>query len=178
MNYKEAFVKDIRPQVQKAGDIKNVMAVPKLEKIVINVGIGTYTKQHKKFDDVVANISQITGQKPIVQNARKAISNFKLRIGMPVGVKVTLRGKNMYNFMHKLVNIVFPRIRDFRGFSPRAFDGQGNYSVGLNDFTIFPEINPDDTVHNHGLEINIVTTAKNDEEGKLLLDAFNFPFKK
>lgn len=177
MNYKETFTKELQPALQKDLDIKNVMATPKLVKIVINVGIGTYTKQHKDFSNVVENVSNITGQKPVIRKSRMAISNFKLRQDMPVGVMTTLRGKRMYDFMHKLVHVIFPRIRDFRGFSTKSFDGHGNYSVGITDFTIFPEINLDDIVHDHGLQISIITSAKNDQEGEMLLKSFGFPFK-
>lgn len=177
MNYKEKFNKEIRPTLQKELNIKNIMATPALEKIVINIGIGTYIRNHKDFDDVIKNISIITGQKPVVRKSRMAISNFKLRLNVPVGLKTTLRGKRMYNFMHKLVNVIFPRIRDFRGLSLKSLDGLGNYSIGIQDFTIFPEINLDDVVHNHGLQISIITTAKNNQDGEKLLRTFGFPFK-
>lgn len=178
MNLKDNYVKELRPKIQKDLGITNVMATPKLEKITVNVGIGTYIKKNKDYDDVIKHISLITGQKPVVTKSKKAISNFKLRIGMPVGVIATIRGKKMYDFMERLVNVVFPRIRDFRGFSTRAFDGSGNYSIGLRDFTIFPEINLDDVVHEHGLQITIITSAKTNEEGEALLQSFGFPFIK
>lgn len=177
MNHKETFNKVTRPKLQKELNIKNIMATPTLEKIVVNVGIGTYTRNHKDFNDVINNISLITGQKPVVRKSRKAISNFKLRLDVPVGLKITLRGKRMYDFMHKLVDVIFPRIRDFRGFSLKSFDGAGNYSIGITDFTIFPEINLDDIVHDHGLQISIITTAKNNHDGEQLLRTFGFPFK-
>lgn len=178
MSYRKQYTKEKLPELQKELGITNVMAVPKLSKIVVNVGTGTYNKKHKKDDAVRENIAVITGQKPVVSNARLSISNFKLREGMPVGVKVTLRGEQMYDFMYKLINVVFPRIRDFRGFNRKAFDGRGNYSIGLRDFTIFPEINVDDAVEIHGLQICVTTTANTNEEGEKLLESFGFPFIK
>jgi large subunit ribosomal protein L5 len=178
MSYRQQYFKDTLPTLQKDLDIKNVMAVPKITKIVVNVGTGTYNKQHKKDDDVREHIALITGQKPVAVNARLSISNFKLREGMPVGVKVTLRGDRMYDFIYKLVHVVFPRIRDFRGFSRKAFDGRGNYSIGIRDFTIFPEINVDDAVNIHGLQICVCTTASDNAEGEKLLESFRFPFVK
>ena len=178
-NLKQEFQKKILPELKETLGYKNPMAVPKLEKITVNVGIGTHlTSGGKDYSDVVKNISELTGQKPIVTKAKKAISNFKTREGMPVGVKTTLRGERMYDFVNKLVNIVFPRVRDFRGISRKAFDGRGNYTVGIKEHTVFPEINPDDIVKIHGLEVSISTSAKNNEEGYRLLKALGFPFKK
>ncbi len=178
MSYYETFTKEVVPAVQKDLGIKNRMAVPKILKVTLNVGIGSLTKNTKDFSDVIDNIAKISGQKPVVTNAKLAISNFKLRQGMPNGITVTLRGKEMYEFVYKLVNVVFPRVRDFRGLSPRAFDGKGNYSVGFKEALVFPEINPDDVLNIHGLQVTLNTTAKNDEEGMSLLKQIGFPFKK
>jgi len=132
----------------------------------------------KDYESVVKNIERITGQRPVVNKSRMAISNFKLKEGTPNGVSVTLRGARMYDFLKKLVNVVFPRIRDFRGMPQKAFDGRGNYSVGITEHTVFPEIDPEDVSKIHGLQVTIITTAKNDDEGRALLKAMNFPFKK
>jgi large subunit ribosomal protein L5 len=177
LNLIEEFQKNILPNLQKKLGIKNKMAVPRLKKVSINVGIGKYLEGSKDYSQVVKNIQEITGQKPVVTKAKKAISNFKVREGMPVGIMVTLRGRRMYDFINKLVNIVFPRVRDFRGISKKSFDGKGNYSVGLKEYTVFPEINPDDIVKMHGLEISIATTGKNNEEAYTLLKEIGFPFK-
>lgn len=178
MSYYEQFKKEVVPALQKELGIKNPMAVPRLSKIKLNVGIGTLTKNTKDYSDVISNISMISGQKPVVTKAKIAISNFKLRQGMPTGITVTLRGKNMYEFIYRLVNIVCPRVRDFRGLNPKSFDGMGNYSIGFKEAIVFPEINPDDVMNVHGIEITIATTAKNDDEGRALLTRMGFPFKK
>ncbi len=176
---KEIYNQEIRPSLIKELSIKNPHQVPRIEKININVGIGTYMSNTKDFNPVIENIAAITGQKPLMVRSKKAISNFnKLREGDPNGVKVTLRKEKMYDFLAKLVHIVLPRVRDFRGLSPKSFDGQGNYSIGLKEQTLFPEIQIDDVVKSHGIQITIVTSATNDKEAKLLLDKFNFPFKK
>lgn len=176
---KERYIKEIAPQLMKDLGLKNINAVPRLEKVTVNAGLGNfYTSGTKDFSEFVDNFKSITGQKPVVTKARKAISNFKIREQMPNGVTVTLRGKRMYDFIDKLVNIVFPRTRDFRGISPKAFDRKGNYAVGIKEHMVFPEINPDDIVKIHGLQVCINTTAKNDEEGFALLKALGFPFKK
>ncbi len=178
MSYYDTFNKEVIPALQKELGIKNRMAVPKISKIKLNVGIGTLTKNTKDYSDVVTNVAKIAGQQPVVTKAKMAISNFKLRAGMPTGITVTLRGKNMYEFIYRLVNIVFPRVRDFRGLNPKSFDGQGNYSIGFKEALVFPEINPDDVLNIHGIQVTISTTAKNDEEGRALLDQIGFPFKK
>jgi len=179
MKLKERYRKEIVPILQKELGIKNVNAVPKITKVVVNAGLGSaYTSGIKDFTDFVDNFKAITGQSPIIRKSRKAISNFKLREGLPNGVMVTLRGEKMFDFLDKLVNIVFPRIRDFRGISRKAFDGKGNYSVGIREHTVFPEINPDDLSKIHGLQICINTTAGNDQDAIALLTAFGFPFKK
>lgn len=172
------YKKEIAPALQKQLNIKNAMAVPKMTKVTINTGIGTYIKQHKDPQPVLDNLATLTGQKANINKAKIAVSNFKTRIGNPVGASVTLRGKAMYDFINKLVNVVFPRVRDFRGISPKAFDGRGNYNVGFKEHTVFPEINPDDVTKTHGIQISITTTATNDDEGRALLTAFGFPFKK
>ncbi len=178
LDLKTQFKKEIAPKLQKDLGLKNANAVPKLKSITINVGIGSIiTRQGKDYDYIVDNVAKIAGQKPVVTKARKSISNFKTREGVPVGVMVTLRGRRMYDFFSKLINITLPRVRDFRGLSQRAFDGNGNYSIGFKEHIMFPEINPDDVLHLHGVQVTISTTAKNDEQGLALLKAFNFPFK-
>lgn len=172
------FKKTIAPALQKELGLKNANAVPKLKRITINVGIGSIiTRQGKDFDYIVDNVTKIAGQKPVVTKARKSISNFKTREGVPVGIMVTLRGRRMYDFFSKLINITLPRVRDFRGLPQRAFDGHGNYSMGFKEHIMFPEINPDDVLHLHGIQVTISTTAKDDAQGLALLKAFNFPFK-
>lgn len=178
MSLKERYKKEILKALQKELSIKNPMRVPKLKKIGINVGIGSLMQRQKDYSLVVENITKITGQKPVVVSSRVAISNFKLRKGMPVGVKVTLRKDKMYEFLDKFVNVVCPRIRDFRGVAKKGFDGKGNFSMGLKDCTVFPEISMDDLNKIHGLQISIETTAQDDKEGEALLSAFGFPFKK
>lgn len=178
VDLKTRFNKEIAPELKKTLNLKNVMAVPKIAKVTINVGLGTYLKTHNKdYSSVVENLTKITGQKPVLTKAKQAISNFKTRKGEIVGIKVTLRGKRMYDFLNKLINITFPRVRDFRGISPKAFDGKGNYAVGFKEHMVFPEISPDDVMKIHGVEICISTTAKDNEQGFELLKAFGFPFK-
>lgn len=177
ITFKEKLVKNILPALQKELNIKNIFAIPRVSKIKINVGIGKMTEGGKDFSHVVDSIASISGQRPVVSKARIAISNFKLKKDQPVGVSVTLRGKKMYDFLSKLINVTFPRVRDFRGISPKSFDGHGNYTVAIKEHTVFPEINPDDISKVHGLEITIVTTAKKDVEGLKLLKAMGFPFQ-
>ena len=169
---------DVSQQVQKNLGIKNTMAVPRFRKVVINVGIGSILKSSKDYSDIVENVKRLSGQQPVVTKAKKAVSNFKIREGMPVGIKVTLRGKRMEDFLEKLVKVVFPRVRDFRGLSTKGIDPHGNYTVGMKEVLVFPEVNPDDVSNVHGLEVTVVTTAKNKEEGYALLKEFGFPFKK
>lgn len=178
MSYYETFNKEVVPALQKELGLKNTMAVPRISKVKLNVGIGTLTKNTKDFSDVIANVTKISGQQPVVTKAKMAISNFKLRQGMPTGITVTLRGKNMYEFIYRLVNIVFPRVRDFRGLNPKSFDGQGNYSIGFKEALVFPEINPDDVLNVHGIQVTVSTTAKDDVAGRALLTQIGFPFKK
>jgi len=157
---------------------ENVMAVPKLQKIVINVGVGSAISDAKELDSVVQNIAQITGQQPVKTKAKKSISNFKLREGMPIGCKVTLRGKIMFEFLDRLINLALPRTRDFQGVPNKSFDGRGNYTMGIKEHTIFPEIDVDKTNQVHGMDITFVTSAVNDEEAFTLLKHFGMPFKK
>jgi len=175
---KEKYKNDVVPALTKQFNYKNVMQVPKVEKICVNIGIGEYVQTPKILDSVIRDITTITGQKPVVMKAKKSIATFKLRKGMPNGVKVTLRGKRMYEFLDKLISVNLPRIRDFRGVSNKAFDGRGNYTLGLKEQLIFPEIEYDKLDKIRGLEITIVTTAHTDDEGRALLTSFGFPFAK
>jgi large subunit ribosomal protein L5 len=176
---KELYKNTVVDQLKKELGHKNVMSVPGLTKVNVNVGIGSYVRNsgEKGYDEVVENISLLTGQKPVVVLARIAVSNFRLREGQPVGVATTLRGNKMYEFVNKMVHIVFPRIRDFRGLSVKGFDGKGNYSIGIKEVNVFPEVNPENMGRNHGLQITIGTSATNDRDGYLLLKALGVPFK-
>lgn len=178
-SFKVRVLQELMPALQKEMGIKNKFSVPRVTKIKVNIGIGSYLQRAggKDYGEVMANLSAISGQKPVVSLARKAISNFKLREGMPVGISVTLRGERMYDFLNKFINITLPRIRDFRGISKKSFDGQGNLNVGIKEHLVFPEISPDDITKVHGVEVSIVTSAKNDEEGYLLLSKMGFPFR-
>ena len=155
---------------------KNKFEIPKLNKVVINIGVGEAVKDSKKIDAAIKEISAISGQKPIITRAKKAIATFKLREGMPIGVKVTLRKSHMYEFIDRLINVALPRVRDFRGLNGKSFDGNGNYSMGLKEQIVFPEIDYDNIDTVRGMDICVVTTAKSDEEGKELLKNFDFPF--
>lgn len=172
------YKEEILPQLMEKFNYNNVMEAPKLEKVVVNVGLGDAKEDTKLLDTVVDEIARITGQSPTVTRAKKSIANFKIREGMPVGVKVTLRGEQMFEFLYKLINITMPRIRDFRGVSPKSFDGRGNYSLGISEHTVFPEINIDDVDDVHGMEITIVTSAETDEEAFELLSLMGMPYKK
>jgi large subunit ribosomal protein L5 len=172
----EYYSKTVRPQLMEQFKYKNPFQVPRLEKIVVNMGVGEAAHDSKKMDAAVAELAAITGQKPVVARARKAIANFKLRRGLPIGAKVTLRGARMYEFLDRLVTIALPRVRDFRGLSGRSFDGRGNYAIGLKEQIVFPEINYDKIDAIRGMDIIIVTTAKTNEEAKALLKGFNMPF--
>lgn len=179
MTFAENYKKNILPALGKELGKKNRMAIPQIKCIKVHVGIGSImTRGNKDYESVITNVSTITGQKPVVTKAKKAISNFKTRIGLPTGVVTTLRGDRMFDFMNKLVNVVLPRVRDFRGISRRAFDENGNYSIGLKEHTVFPEINADDIEKAHGIQITIVTTAKDKNDGFALLSALGLPFKK
>lgn len=173
----EQFKNDVVPALMQKFDYKNVMQVPKVEKIVVNVGLGEAIQNAKALDATVEDIQQITGQKPVVTRAKKSIAGFKLREGMPIGVKVTLRGERMYHFMDKLFNVALPRVRDFRGVSPKAFDGRGNYTLGLKEQLIFPEIDYDKIDKVRGMDIVFVTTAQTDEEARELLGQLGMPFR-
>ena len=162
----------------KEGGFKNPMEVPMLKKIVVNVGAGEAVNNKTAIEEIVEILRLITGQKPVVNKAKKAVSAFKIREGMEIGVSATLRGDRMWEFFDKLVNVVLPRTKDFRGLSPKSFDGAGNYSLGVEDHTVFVEIDPNNVTKIRSLEITIVTTAKNDKDARLLLDKFGFPFKK
>ena len=177
-DFYKSYLETIRPKLMKDLKKKNLFDIPRLSKISVNVGIGTYLSGGKDYAPVVDNITRITGQKAVVTKARISVSNFKIREGNPVGIRVTLRRDLMYDFFCKLVRIVLPRVRDFRGLSPKSFDGHGNYTVGIREFTVFPEIKLEDVAKNHGLQVTIHTSAENDEEGFALLKEFGFPFKK
>ncbi|MFA6800730.1 MAG: 50S ribosomal protein L5 [Acholeplasmataceae bacterium] len=168
----------VRPELIKAFDYKSIMEVPKIDKIVVNMGLGDAVFNPKVLDDAVAELALLTGQKPIVTKAKKSISNFKLREGMPIGAKVTLRGDRMYYFLEKLIAVALPRVRDFRGISANSFDGRGNYTVGIKEQIIFPEISLDKVKKVRGMDIVIVTTAKTDQEARELLRGLGMPFKK
>ncbi|MBI2453932.1 50S ribosomal protein L5 [Candidatus Peregrinibacteria bacterium] len=174
----EKYRKEIVPELKKKLGLENVNAVPKVKAIVINVGIGSHVAAGKDYEDMVKSVTSITGQKPVITHSKKAISNFKLKINMPSGIVATLRGKRMYDFLTKLIHVVFPRIRDFRGISPKSFDGRGNYSLGIREHIVFPEIQSEDVGKIHGLQITIQTSAGTNENGLALLKAFGFPFKK
>ena len=164
-------------QLQEQFGYQNVMQVPRITKVTLNMGVGEAVGDKKIMEHAVSDMTQIAGQRPIVTNARKSVAGFKIREGWPIGCKVTLRREYMYEFLDRLINIAIPRIRDFRGLSPRAFDGRGNYSLGVREQIIFPEIDYDKIDAIRGLDITITTTARTDEEGRALLSAFNFPFR-
>ena len=168
---------NIRKVLQEQFSYKNVMQMPKLEKIVLNIGVGEAVNDTKKVKTAAAELEKIAGQKPVITYARKSIAGFKVRENMPLGVKVTLRKTRMYEFLDRLVNIALPRVRDFRGLNPNAFDGNGNYAMGLKEHIVFPEINYDQIDQVWGMDIVIATTAKSDDEARALLKAFNFPFR-
>ena len=175
---KEKYLKEIVPSLQKKHNYKSVMEVPKLEKIVVNIGVGDATTNSKLLDAAVADLELITGQKPVVTKARKSIAGFHVREGQSIGCKVTLRAEAMYNFLDKLVSIGLPRVRDFRGVSPKAFDGRGNYTLGIKEQLIFSEIEYDNVLKVRGMDIVFVTTAKTNEEAYDLLDELGIPFRK
>ncbi len=177
MSLKDIYEKEVIPELKKSFGYQNMMQIPMLEKIVLNIGLGEAIKNVKLLDSAVGDLSLIAGQKPVITKARKSIAAFKLREGMPIGCMVTLRSEKMYNFLDKLINIALPRVRDFRGISGKAFDGRGNYSLGIKEHIIFPEIDYDKTDSIKGLNVSIVTTAKTDEEGRTLLKLFGMPFK-
>jgi len=175
---KEEYKKEVVPALRKEFGIENVMDVPRFEKIVVNMGVGDAIQNPKLLDSAMEDLAAITGQKPKLNRARLSVASFKLREGMPIGCKVTLRGRRMYEFYDRLVNISLPRIRDFRGVSNKAFDGRGNYTLGIKEHTIFPEIEYDKIAQVFGMDITIVTTAKNDEQCMALLKQMKMPFRR
>ena len=175
---KEKYLNEVVPSLKEKHNYKTIMEVPKLEKIVINVGVGDATTNSKLLEAAMNDLALISGQRPIVTKAKKSIAGFKIRAGQAIGCKVTLRGENMYNFLDKLISISLPRVRDFRGVSNKAFDGRGNYTLGIKEQTIFPEIVYDEVVKVRGMDIVFVTTAKTNEEALDLLKGFGLPFKK
>jgi len=168
----------IAPQLKQTLELANTMQVPRIKKITVNMGVGEAAADRKMMDAAVADLTKITGQKPLTTKATKAIASFKLRQGLAIGAKVTLRGARMYEFLDRLISIAMPRIRDFRGVSPRSFDGQGNYSMGIKEQIIFPEIQYDQIDQLRGMDITITTSARDNRQGRALLEAFNFPFRK
>ena len=174
---KERYQKEVAPAIAKEFGIKNPMAVPRVEKIVLNMGMGEAIANAKILDTAADELRAITGQKPIVTKAKKSIASFKLRQGMPIGVSVTLRGDRMYEFLDRLVSIALPRVRDFRGVSPKAFDGRGNYTIGVREQLIFPEIDFNKVDKQRGMNISIVTTARDDEQARALLKGLGMPFR-
>jgi large subunit ribosomal protein L5 len=175
---KERYQKEMVPALMKELNLDNIMQVPKVTKVMVNIGMGEAMDNPKALDAAVGDVTQITGQKPVITKAKKAIANFKLREGRSIGVKVTLRGERMWSFIDRLMNIVLPRVRDFRGVSPDSFDGRGNYTLGLREQLIFPEIEYDKIDKIRGLEISIVTSAPNDDQARLLLQMLGMPFRK
>ena len=174
---KEKYLKEVVPHMMKTFSYKNINQVPVIEKVVLNMGVGEGANDSKFIDAAVKDLTLIAGQKPVVTKAHKSIAGFKLREGQPIGVKVTLRGENMYAFLEKLIKIALPRVRDFRGVSPKSFDGKGNFTMGVKEQLIFPEINYDDVLKVRGMDIVIVTTAKSNDEARSLLKAFGMPFR-
>ena len=169
---------EIRAQLKDTLELDNIMLVPKIEKIVLNMGVGDAVGQAKLLEGALSDMETIAGQKPVITQAKKSLASFKLREGQAIGCKVTLRGDRMYEFLDRLISLAIPRIRDFRGLPPKSFDGNGNYTFGVTEQLMFPEIDYDRVDTTRGMDITIVTTAKTNEEGKALLDAFNFPFRR
>ena len=174
---KEKYTKEIAPAIAKEFDIKNPMAIPRVEKIVVNMGVGEAIANAKVLDTAVEELRSITGQKPVITKAKKSIASFKLRQGMNIGTMVTLRGERMYEFLDRLISVALPRVRDFRGISGKAFDGRGNYTLGIREQLIFPEIDFNKVDKTRGMNISIITTAKTDEQSRALLKAMGMPFK-
>jgi large subunit ribosomal protein L5 len=175
---KDRYITEVAPVLQKALNLENVMEIPRIKKVVVNVGVGEALDNAKALDAAVSDMTQITGQKPVITKARTSIANFKLREGRAIGVKVTLRGDRMWAFLDRLMNVALPRVRDFRGVSPEAFDGRGNYTLGLREQLVFPEIEYDKIDKLRGLEVSIVTTARTDDEARQLLQLLGMPFRK
>ena len=176
-NLKDKYRSEIAPQLKEELGLGNVMEVPRISKITLNMGVGEALGDKKVLENALADMEKIAGQKPVVTKARRSIAGFKVREGWPIGCKVTLRSERMYEFLERLISIAIPRIRDFRGISPRAFDGRGNFAMGVNEQIIFPEINYDQVDALRGMDITITTTARTDDEGRALLRAFNFPLR-
>ncbi|XOZ33273.1 50S ribosomal protein L5 [Halomonadaceae bacterium KBTZ08] len=176
-NMKDVYKEQVIPALNQQFGYANPMQVPRVEKITLNMGVGEAVGDKKQLDNAVADLEMLSGQKPVITKARKSVAGFKIREGFPIGCKVTLRGERMWDFFDRLVQIAIPRIRDFRGLSPKSFDGRGNYSMGVREQIIFPEIEYDKVDKVRGLDITISTSAETDEEGRALLSAFNFPFK-
>ena len=174
---KELYKNELAPKLKEELGLTNVMEIPRITKITLNMGVGEAIGDKKSLENAVADLTQIAGQKPVINKARKSIAGFKVREGWPIGTKVTLRSDRMYEFLERLVTIAIPRIRDFRGISPKQFDGRGNFSMGVSEQIIFPEIDYEKIDKLRGLDITVTTTAKNDDEGRALLRAFNFPLK-
>lgn len=174
---KKQYETEIRPALMKERGYRNVHEVPKLQKIVVNMGLGRIAREKKVMDSAMEELAAITGQKPVVTRARKSVAGFKLREGMQIGFMVTLRGPRMYEFLDRFITIAMPRIRDFRGLSRKSFDGEGNFSMGIKEHYIFPEVNYDKVDHILGMNVTMVTTAKTDEDGRCLLEKFNMPFR-
>jgi large subunit ribosomal protein L5 len=174
----DMYRKEVVPSLVNQFSYKNVMEAPRIEKVIINMGLGEATQNPKVVDTAIEDLTLISGQKPVVTRAKKSIAGFRLRAGMPIGTKVTLRGERMYHFLDKLMNVALPRVRDFRGVSPKAFDGRGNYTLGLREQLIFPEIDYDKVDKVRGMEVVVVTTAKTDEEARALLTEMGMPFRK
>ena len=176
-NMKDVYKEQVIPALNQQFGYSNPMQVPRIEKITLNMGVGEAVGDKKQLDNAVADLEMLSGQKPVITKARKSVAGFKIREGFPIGCKVTLRGERMWDFFDRLVQIAIPRVRDFRGLSPKSFDGRGNYSMGVREQIIFPEIEYDKVDKVRGLDITISTSAESDEEGRALLSAFNFPFK-
>ncbi|MAY34952.1 MAG: 50S ribosomal protein L5 [Spongiibacteraceae bacterium] len=176
-NLKKLYDTELRGKLKEELGLANAMEVPRITKITLNMGVGEAVGDKKILDNAVADLQRIAGQKPVVTKARKSIAGFKIRDGWPIGAKVTLRGERMYDFLERLISIAIPRVRDFRGISPKSFDGRGNFAMGVTEQIIFPEIEYDKVDKLRGLDITITTTARNNDEGRALLKAFNFPFK-
>lgn len=177
LSMQERYRTETVPALMKQFGYQNIMQVPKIEKVVVNMGVGDAIQNPKALDNAVAELAQITGQRPVITKAKRSIAAFKLRTGMKIGCKVTLRGERMYSFLDRLVNVALPRVRDFRGVGSKAFDGRGNYTLGLKEQLIFPEINYEKVEKIRGMDVVIVTTAKTDEEGRGLLTALGMPFR-
>ena len=175
---RERYRKEVIPSLKERGGYKNIMQVPRLDKIVLNIGLGEAIREAKTMEAAEGDLTAISGQHPVITRAKKSIASFKLRTGMPIGLKVTLRGERMYDFFDKLVNAALPRVREFQGVSRDSFDGRGNYTLGLKDQIAFPEVDYDKIDKLRGLEVSIVTTAKTDDEGRQLLEALGMPFSK